>query len=51
LCFSGTSQEEFAFASVGSERRGAGKFVLSFGEATELDEEISADGGEQVVIF
>jgi len=51
LCFSGTSQEEFAFAGVGGERGGAGKFVLSFGEATEFDEEIAADGGEQMVIF
>ena len=51
LCFSGTSQEEFAFAGVGGERGGAGKFVLGFGEAAELDEEVAADGGEQVVIF
>ena len=51
LCFSGTSQEEFAFAGVGGKRSGAGKFVAGFGEAAEFGEEIAADGGEQVVIF
>jgi len=46
LCFSGTSQEEFAFAAL-EVSEGAGKFVLSFGEAAKFGKEVAADGGSK----
>jgi len=49
--FLGAGEEEFAFAGVGGERGGAGKFFLRFGEAAEFGEEIAADGGEQMIAF